>query len=79
MLLRVLWQQWAEGKTLQQLAHLTWGDPLITTAPDEQHLSALVSAARQHARQAVTLAARASAWRSRHKKAFRYSVPQHTT
>jgi hypothetical protein len=79
MLLGVLARQSSEGMALQQLARLTWRDPLIMTAPDQERLYALAGAARRNAQQAVALSARASAWRHRYRKEFRYSVPGRMT
>jgi hypothetical protein len=79
LLLGVLSHQHAEGQALQRLARLTWRDPLITTTPDVQRLSRLVTATRRDAREAVTLAARAAALRRQHRRAFRYIRPQSST
>lgn len=64
--------QWAEADRLIHLADTVWWDPWLDSGRDNTTFTALASAARWDAGQAVGAVAAATGLRARHRTAFRY-------
>lgn len=72
MIVRALSVQWAEAAALTRIADLLWVDPLLLSTRDASLLVQLDGAARWNAWQAVQLVSRASAWKHKYARYFRY-------